>query len=132
LTTPVFHHVGVVTRELNASVGFYVQLEYEASQRYDDPLQNVSIVLMRRANSPMIELIFPTDATSPAMGWLKPVKAGPYHTCYEAADLATGIRLLESNGFARLHEPMPAVAFDMRLVVFLWSNEVGLVELLQA
>ena len=37
----------------------------------------------------------------------------------------------KTNGFAALHEPVPAVAFDMRPIVFLWSAEVGLLELLQ-
>jgi methylmalonyl-CoA/ethylmalonyl-CoA epimerase len=127
-----FHHVGVVTRDLAASTALYLGLGYEASVRYDDPLQNVSIVLMRRPDSPMIELILPTDPASPAMGWLKRVKAGPYHTCYEVAELAAGIRLFEGSGFSVLNEPLPAVAFGMRQIVFLWSNEAGLIELLES
>jgi methylmalonyl-CoA/ethylmalonyl-CoA epimerase len=132
LIFPLFHHVGIVTRELAASARFYVSIGYTASARFDDPLQKVAIVLMNREGSPMIELIFPTDQTSPAMGWLKRVKAGPYHTCYEVADLRAGIQFFASSGFSALHEPVSAVAFGMRPIVFLWSNDVGLVELLQA
>jgi methylmalonyl-CoA/ethylmalonyl-CoA epimerase len=124
--------VGVVTRDIAASSAFYAKLEYAASRTFEDPLQKVSIILMRRQESPLIELIFPTDPTSPAMGWLKRVKAGPYHTCYEVEDLDAQIDFFASNGFSPLHEPLPAVAFELRRVVFLWSNEVGLVELLQA
>lgn len=114
-----------------ASAALYTKLGYTASARFEDPLQMVSIVLMRRSDSPLIELIFPTDSKSPAMGWLKRVKAGPYHTCYEVTDIAGAMELFAGNGFCALHEPLPAVAFEMRAVVFLWSNDVGLVELLQ-
>jgi methylmalonyl-CoA/ethylmalonyl-CoA epimerase len=132
VTSLSFHHVGVVTKDLAASSAFYERLGYEASQRFEDPTQKVSIVFMRRSDSPLMELIVPTEPDSPAAGWLKRIKAGPYHTCYEVADLAAGIELLSSSGFTALHEPVPAVAFDMRPIVFLWSNDVGLIELLQS
>jgi methylmalonyl-CoA/ethylmalonyl-CoA epimerase len=127
-----FHHVGVVTKDLIASKAFYERLGYEASKQYDDPVQKVSIIFMRREAPPLIELIVPTQADSPAAGWLKRIKAGPYHTCYEVADLSSGIEFLKESGFTPLHEPVPAVAFDMRLIVFLWSPDVGLVELLRS
>jgi methylmalonyl-CoA/ethylmalonyl-CoA epimerase len=127
-----FHHVGVVTKELQRSTQIYEQLGYVASQRYDDPLQKVAIVLLSRPGSPTIELILPTTADSPAAGWLKRIKAGPYHTCYEVADIAEATRFLQPLGFVPLGEPVPAVAFGMRPVLFLWSTEVGLLELLQA
>jgi methylmalonyl-CoA/ethylmalonyl-CoA epimerase len=131
MTVTSFHHVGIVTRELQTSTQIYERLGYTASGRYDDPIQKVAIILMRRSDSPMIELILPTESDSPAAGWLKRVKAGPYHTCYEVPALAEAMDLFKANGFTALHDPVPAVAFEMRPIVFLWSAEVGLVELLQ-
>jgi methylmalonyl-CoA/ethylmalonyl-CoA epimerase len=117
---------------MEGALAFYQALAYAASPRYDDPLQKAEIVLLRRAGSPLVELIRPTTPDSPAMGWLKRMKAGPYHTCYEVADLGQGISLCQSHGFSVTSKPVPAVAFGLRPVVFLWSNEVGLLELLQA
>lgn len=126
-----FHHVGVVTRELDASVHFYTALGYEPSPRYEDPVQKAAIVLMHRADSPIVELISPLGPESAAFGWLKRIKAGPYHTCYRTEDIRGSMAWLRQLGFAPLSEPVPAVAFDSKPVVFLWSNEVGLLELLQ-
>ncbi len=127
-----FHHVGIVTTELNGSTRIYQQLGYEASEQYDDPRQKVMIVLLRRPGSPTIELILPTADDGPAAGWVKRIKAGPYHTCYEVPDIAEATQSLQGLGFVPLGEPVPAVAFEMRLVLFLWSAEVGLLELLEA
>jgi methylmalonyl-CoA/ethylmalonyl-CoA epimerase len=132
VTELAFHHVGVVTRELDASVKLYVALGYEASPIYEDPVQKARIVLMRRDGSPMIELIFPLAADSAAAGWLKRIKAGPYHTCYVVPEIGHASARLRELGFAPLSEPVPAVAFESRFVVFLWSNDVGLIELLEA
>jgi len=127
-----FHHVGVVTRELESAARVYRALGYTASQRYEDPLQGVAIVFMQREDSPLVELVSPLHAESPAQGWLKRTKAGPYHTCYEVAVLEDALELLRAEGFTPTGMPLPAVAFGGRRVVFSWSNEAGLVELLEA
>jgi methylmalonyl-CoA/ethylmalonyl-CoA epimerase len=127
-----FHHVGVVTPDLPGCATIYRRLGYEAGEAVADPIQGVSIVLCRRASHPLVELIAPTNRASPASAWLKRIKAGPYHTCYETPDLRRTISELESIGYLALAEPVPAVAFEGRLVVFLWSGSAGLVELLDA
>ncbi len=127
-----FHHVGVVTRDLESTARVYRALGYTASERYEDPLQGVAIVFMRREDSPLVELVSPLHAESPAHGWLKRTKAGPYHTCYEVAVLEDALELLRAEGFTPTGTPLPAVAFGGRRVVFSWSNEAGLLELLES
>jgi methylmalonyl-CoA/ethylmalonyl-CoA epimerase len=80
----------------------------------------------------MIELVSPLAPDSPAAGWVKRIKVGPYHTCYEVRSMASAIAGLRDDGFAPVSEPVPAVAFEMRLVAFLWSAAAGLVEVLEA
>lgn len=127
-----FHHVGVITRSLNDSMKLYADLGYSASVTYADPLQKVRIVLMKREDHPIIELITPDGADSPATSWIQRMEAGPYHTCYEVDDLEAVMALLRSQQLFPVLGPLPAVAFDMRRVVFLWSARSGLIELLDA
>jgi methylmalonyl-CoA/ethylmalonyl-CoA epimerase len=131
MTQFTFHHVGVVTPSLEGAVLTYASLGYSASPQYDDPLQKVSIVLMRRSDGPLMELISPTHADSPAAGWRKRIKAGPYHTCSAVPSLHDAAADLRARDFTSLTEPLPAIAFEMRLVVFLWSATTGLIELVE-
>ena len=126
-----FHHIGVVTAHLEKSCEFYKSLGYESSTKYLDPLQMVDIIFMKRADAPMVELIRPTNPKSPAQAWLERVKAGPYHLCYEVENLDETIDTFRKSGLTVASKPTPAVAFDGRLVSFLWSLSSGLIELLQ-
>jgi methylmalonyl-CoA/ethylmalonyl-CoA epimerase len=125
-----FHHVGVVTGSLEESQTLYTSLGYSASVIYDDPAQKARIVLMRRDQEPIIELIAPTNSESPAASWVQRIQAGPYHTCYEVDELETVMAVLRRQGLFRTLGPIPAVAFNMRRVVFLWGARTGLIELL--
>jgi len=126
-----FHHVGVVTPDVAASTALYVALGYTASETFHDPAQKAAIVLCSRPGEPLVELIAPADPSSPAAGWLKRLRAGAYHTCYEVADLPAAVDRLRALEFAALTEPTPAVAFAGRRVVFLWSALAGLLELVE-
>jgi methylmalonyl-CoA/ethylmalonyl-CoA epimerase len=132
LSSLSFHHVGVVTSDLAASTAFYERLGYRPSPRIDDPIQKVGIVLLEKDGSPMVELVFPSDPTSPAAGWLKRIRVGPYHTCYEVPDLEAAVESLRAEGLTPTSEPVPAVAFGGRRIVFLWGTACGLLELLES
>ena len=128
-----FHHVGVITENLGDSVDLYGSLGYSESVVYSDPLQKARIVLMQKQHDPVIELISPDSPDSPAASWIKRIQAGPYHTCYEVGDLE------RVQGYLRCHHrlfpvfgPAPAVAFNMKRVVFLWGTRSGLIELLES
>jgi methylmalonyl-CoA/ethylmalonyl-CoA epimerase len=126
-----FHHVGVVTRNLPGTIKLYRELGYRPSTTYSDPIQKADIVLCERNDGPIIEIISPIDADSPAMGWIKRIRAGPYHTCYEVDALEPAMATLARSDLLAVADPAPAVAFGMRRVVFLWGNKSGLFELLE-
>jgi methylmalonyl-CoA/ethylmalonyl-CoA epimerase len=132
------HHVGVVTPDVEACAALYRALGYQTSPTFHDPLQRAAIVLCTRTGQdggllrePLVELIAPEDASSPAAGWLKRIRAGAYHTCYEVADLTADVEPLRELDFVALTKPVPAVAFGGLRVVFLWSALTGLVELVE-
>ena len=125
------HHVGIVTKKLPECVKLYQALGYSEKKRIYDPLQKASIALMVRAGELMIELIAPEHEESPAYQWLERIKAGTYHICYEVPALSEAVDLLRERGFRVIMDPAPAVAFDNRRIVFLWSALTGLVELVE-
>lgn len=127
-----FHHVGVITGNLEESITLYESLRYSSSVIFADPAQKARIVLMERGNEPIVELIAPDSSDSPAASWVQRIKAGPYHTCYEVDDLEAVMAFLRRQRLFPVFGPIPAVAFNMRRVVFLWSDKSGLIELLEA
>jgi methylmalonyl-CoA/ethylmalonyl-CoA epimerase len=126
------HHAGVITGDLEGSTNFYTSLGYAASAIYADPLQKARIVLMQKTHEPLIELIAPDSPESPAASWIQRITAGPYHTCYEVDDLEAVVAFLRYHRLFPVIKPVPAVAFNMRRVVFLWGESSGLLELLEA
>ena len=126
------HHIGVITGNLEVSMHFYTSLGYAASVIYADPIQKARIVLMQRAPEPLIELIAPDSPESPAASWIQRIAVGPYHTCYEVDDLETMVAFLRRHRLVPVIKPVPAVAFNMRRIVFLWGESSGLLELLEA
>jgi methylmalonyl-CoA/ethylmalonyl-CoA epimerase len=126
-----FHHVGVVTGALDAAVGFYRELGYEASERFVQEDQQLDIVLMTRRGDPLVELIQPSGPESPALGWIKRIQAGPYHTCYAVARMEPSLEAFRELGLLPVFGPRPAVAFGGARVAFLWSATVGLLELVE-
>ncbi len=126
-----FHHVGIVTTDLNATVTFYTGLGYQPSEKFADNYQKSNIILMKSENGPVIELVEPQGETSPAMGWANRVKTNPYHTCYEVVDLAKAVEELKAKNIVPVTKPYPSAAFEQRPVVFLWGSSCGLLELLQ-
>ena len=54
----------------------------------------------------------------------------PYHTCYEVVDIEVEIKKLKKNGYIQVSKTVPAIAFENRLVCFLYNKNIGLIELL--
>ena len=110
---------------------FYTSLGYTASVIYHDLIQEAHIVLMHREHEPVIELIAPKNSNSPAAGWMDLIQVGPYHTCYEVDDLDCAMAFFKHQNLFPVFGPVPAIAFNQRRVVFLWSESSGLIELLE-
>ena len=126
------HHVGLVTKNIQECSALYEALGYSRSTLVYDPIQMASIALMHRSGETMIELIAPEHSQSPAHKWLKRIKAGTYHLCYETGSLPQAIGLMHGLGFVTVMDPVPAVAFEDRQVAFLWSALTGLVEIVES
>ena len=129
-----FHHLGLACRTFGEEYDGLAALGYRAeSEPIADPLQKVRVQFFTCALSgagPRIELVEPLEEGSPVSGWLKR-GAKLYHLAYEVPGLEKTLQSLEEQGFAQISEPLPAVAFGMRRILFVISPSRYLVELIE-
>ncbi len=124
-----FHHVGLACRDIDAERPGVEALGYTAETgKIVDPIQGVSVQFLI-GEGPRLELIEPSRSPSPIDGFLKRgVKM--YHLGFETSDFDERIIELEARGYRALGAPAPAVAFDMRRIVFLGSGTMNIIELI--
>ena len=128
-----FHHIGIACYDIEKSSQFYISQGYTKTAIVYDPIQNVNICFCKRlaGGGVCIELISPCDATSPVCKNIQKNGVSPYHICYETETLEVTVKELKSKGFLVVSKPAPAVAFAGRNVCFLFSKDVGLIELVE-
>lgn len=128
-----FHHIGIATNDIKGSISLYQKLGYtwRGESIFNDPIQNVCIAFMECRGHPLIELIAPIDEASPVFNILQRMRTTPYHTCYEVQDMTATIKEFKMLRFVPTSKPVPAVAFNGRLVCFLYHIHLGLLELLE-
>jgi len=126
-----FHHIGIATDSIIKTSKYYYEAGYEVGEIIYDPIQHVKVCFINRANTPRIELVEPIDEESPVKNIISKNGVGPYHFCYELDDINEGINNLKLKQFIPLSKPVPAVAFNNRIICFLYNRNIGLVELLQ-
>ncbi len=95
----------------------------------EDPIQKVAVSFIV-INGLNIELIEPQGENSPVTSSLeKGIKL--LHLCYTVDSLDDAIKDARKHGFHRISKQVEAVAFDNRKITWLFSNQYGLVELLE-
>jgi|TARA_B110000908_G_C9798701_1_gene247696 methylmalonyl-CoA/ethylmalonyl-CoA epimerase len=126
----IFHHIGIAVNNIENAQKSYEKLGYKMTLTIIDPIQNVKLCFLDKSDSPIIELVCPVDDKSPVVSILKKNGAMPYHTCYEVVDIEVEIKKLKKNGYIQVSKTVPAIAFENRLVCFLYNKNIGLIELL--
>jgi methylmalonyl-CoA/ethylmalonyl-CoA epimerase len=126
-----FHHIGIATSNIMKTIEFYDQLGYTRSSIYIDTIQKVKLMFASRDGCPIIGLVEPLDISSPVNTLLKKNGVSPYHLCYEVSSIQQSIEMFKSAGLKQISAVSEAVAFEGRLIVFLYNSNYGLIELLQ-
>ena len=126
-------HVGVVVASIETSASYYIRHFglRRIGEPIVDPLQDVELQFLEDERGQRIELIRPVSARSPAARALA-AGGGVNHICYRVADLRAALASLNGDGAKTVREPMPAVAFNGRLVAFLYTPQRELIELVEA
>lgn len=127
------HHLGVAVESIEDSLPYYTNFlgMQQVSEIVADPIQKVKVVLLQPSDgSTRIELIEELESPSPISNILKQ-KNRMYHFCVEVEDIDQVIEETKSNRSIVLGEPVPAKLFNNRRIVFLFTPDRYLIELLE-
>ena len=129
------HHVGYVVKSIDEqAAGFVKSLGATWDQQIiHDPLQGAKVTFLRTPGTgdAQIELVEPAGDNSPVSRFLEK-GGGLHHLCYEVGDLAEHLKLIRAAGCVVVRAPMPAAAFQQRLIAWAWAREKLLLEFLEA
>lgn len=116
------HHVGMAVRSIEDAV--------PGLEPVEDPIQRVRVAFVDLAGL-TIELIEPASDKSPIDQSLrKGIRL--LHLCIEVPSLDVALKLCTAHGFRKISSEQPAVAFNMRKIVWVFNTVFGLVELVEA
>ena len=128
----LFHHIGVATKDIDATASVYELGGYNRSATIFDPIQNVNICWLTKDDSPTIELLAPVDEKSPVNKTIEKNGVTPYHCCYVVDNINNAVDELRKQKYVMVSKPAEAVAFKGSRVCFLFNKNVGLIELVEA
>ena len=125
------HHIGYAVSSIEKSIQKFEVLGYTAmGEVVDDVSRKVRIVFLENSGV-HVELIEPTSNDSPVKSLIEKNGPGTYHICYETKGLEETANKLSKQGFKLITSISAAPAIDDRRVLFMYSRECGLIELLE-
>lgn len=126
------HHIGYLVKNMASSVTAFVNLGYSIKQMtmYDAD-RDIDICFMENGAF-MVELVSPRPDCKFFRSLQKKIGNAPYHICYITNDFVTDMQALQNNEYIVIVPPSKAVAIDNRLVVFMFHEEVGIIELVES
>jgi methylmalonyl-CoA/ethylmalonyl-CoA epimerase len=129
-----FDHVGYAVASISAYLeDFFIPLfqPIAVSPIVEDPIQRVRIAFATLAEGERIELIEPMEESSPINAFLTDRRGGLYHLCYSTDSLEDTIAHFREKRCMVFSGPTPAAAFDGRRVVFLYTPQRDIIELVE-
>jgi methylmalonyl-CoA/ethylmalonyl-CoA epimerase len=128
-----FHHVGLLTRNIADATGLLKRQNYKIGEVVRDENQKCDLVLCKRADSPLLELVKPFDEEHVLSAHTERNGIGPYHLCYEVqGSLFDSRHFFGGQRHVRTVDWTPAPLFQGRRVSFYFSTSFGLVEFLDS
>ena len=122
-------HIGIVTDDIETTASIYTKMGYNRSEIVVDDIQRVKICFLRNGLS-KIELVEPNSEKSSVNKLLKKNGVSPYHLCYEVDDIEKAFDEFIEMGFIALFRPVEAIAFNNRLICYMYHKSTGYIELL--
>jgi methylmalonyl-CoA/ethylmalonyl-CoA epimerase len=121
--------LGPATDALSTLFGYRV-----VSGPFDDPIQKVSVNFLTQSDKDVaeIELIAPLGEDSPITSMIAKSGGGAYHLCFETSDIEQALIHAKKNGCIVVSPPVPAVAFNGRMIAWIYTRSRQLFELVEA
>ena len=126
------HHIGYFVKNLEEARQDFQKLGWQIlSPCVFDESRKIYIQFMNNPENWTIELVAPAEGCTIFSKRFKSSGSTPYHICYECENIDEKISELVKDNFILIREPQIAVAIDNRRVAFLYSEAIGLIELLE-
>ena len=129
---PALDYVGIAVESIDSGLAVYRALGIEVEGIEEVADQKVRVAFLPVGDT-RIELLEPTDATSPIARHLERRGAGLHHICFEVPDIRAAMAQLSEEGYRLLSEEPLQGAHDC-LVCFVHPKSAGgvLIELSQS
>jgi methylmalonyl-CoA/ethylmalonyl-CoA epimerase len=127
------HHIGIVVRGIEEFRSFYVDvLQYrERTPVIHDPIQTAFVQFFSiQGADHYIELVAPDGESSKLQEACRKGKT-LNHLCYSCGNIARMLSFMKESGCFVIQKPVPAVAFDGRLIAWLMTRDGLLVEVVE-
>lgn len=128
------HHIGYLVKDIRAAINecknFVGGGMIQKTDVFHDTLRLVDISFLE-IDGILIELVAPQDGCTDIGEGIKRLGNTPYHICFECGKIEKAISLLTQKGCLLVKEPQPAIAIDNRMVAFLYSRDLGLIEVVE-
>jgi len=120
---PVLDHIGIAVESIDSGLAIYraLGIEVEGVEEVED--QKVRVAFLPVGDS-RIELLEPTDDTSPIARHLERRGAGLHHICLRVPDIRAAMAQLSEEGYRLLSEEPLQGAHDC-LVCFVHPKSAG-------
>lgn len=131
LSALTLHHIGIAVKDISTARGLYSAMNFQvASSVLEDPIQRVRVQFIQSGTQVLIELVEPTQPDSPVSNFLRKRGPGFHHLCYEVNDIWQMCEYVRNQGGLVTCEPVPAVAFQGKLIAFVYWHQT-LIEFLE-
>ncbi|WP_339862179.1 MULTISPECIES: VOC family protein [Alphaproteobacteria] len=122
-----FHHLGYAVASVSNELAYFQQLGYrQEGKQFSDPTQGIKGCFIT-GGGPRIELLENLQGFDTLTPWLRNgIKF--YHTAYEVPDIHQAIAETVRQKAKIITSPVPAVAFNQRLIAFVMLRNRLLVE----
>lgn len=124
-------HIGYAVREITKAERAMEALGFAFEETIEDHDRNIAIAF-GVMDGYRIELVAPLDGESPVDTYLAKTGPTPYHICYKSTNIEADIERLKTKRFKVSIPLAPAVAFEGKRVVFLYSLSVGMIEIVES
>ena len=124
-------HIGYLTGNIEATTEQFRLLGYTPMGGVIlDNTQKTKICFLQKEGVTKVELVEPFEENEPMRNMLKKRGIGPYHICFEVEDVYKEMEELNKSKWLPIFSPVPAPAFNERLICYMFKKEIGYVELL--
>lgn len=124
------HHIGYAVKDIDKALQEFIILGFKILSKTEDFDRRIQIIFIEKDDY-VIELISPLNLDSPIYKILKKNGPIPYHICYESDFFYEDLNNLKKLGWLIIEKPKKAIAINDKLVAFLYSKNIGIVELLE-